>query len=77
MTGPDLRTLLAEWNISRRMFADSLALVGYRVEAEHVTRWGERVPATAERLIEDWQANPEKRPAYMKREPVYPVRKRA
>lgn len=73
MTGAELRAFLVQWNISRAMFSDALALIGYRVEAEHVTRWGDTVPATAKRLIEEWREHPERRPVRIKRAAVIQV----
>ena len=77
MNGDQLRALLIEWKISRSMFVDALALIGYRVEAGHVTRGRDRVPETAIRLIEEWRADPNKRPVAHKRPAVYPIRRQA
>lgn len=74
MTGPELRSLLAEWRISRSMFVDALALIGYRTEVEYVSRWN-RVPETAIKLAEEWRAHPERRPVFVKRPAVQPMRR--
>ncbi|HXJ61953.1 MAG TPA: hypothetical protein VNU68_35385 [Verrucomicrobiae bacterium] len=62
MTGPELRSLLAEWSISRRQFADALAFEGYQIDLHTMDRWKARLPATAQRLIERWRDNPAERP---------------
>jgi transposase-like protein len=61
LTGSELRALLVEWHISLRVFADELAVRGYAVMEATVKRWQEapKIPAD---LVEEWRANPEKRP---------------
>ena len=62
MTGDQIRATLAEWNTTRREFADALALEGYRVEPQTVGQWKATVPAAVIRIVERWRDNPEQRP---------------
>ncbi len=62
MTGSELRTCLADWSISRRQFADALAVSGYAVDPSTISAWNKAVAPYAARLIERWRDNPEQRP---------------
>jgi hypothetical protein len=58
MTGPDVRALLAEWGVSRRIFADHLAAEGFYIHDATIGQWKDTVPSFAVRLIERWRDNP-------------------
>lgn len=62
MTGTELRALLTDWGISRRVFADELAARGYLVQEDSIRTWRERVPRIPEDLVKSWLDNPTNRP---------------
>lgn len=66
MTGSDLRALLADWKISRRLFADALSAAGLTYEVKAIDRWTTNIPNAAVRLIDCWRDHPEERPVKLK-----------